>query len=345
MVETVLGPVKLTNLGRILTHEHFALDFRKFYAAPPVNLKCYFDDKICLENAGLVKQYPYSSEYNIVFNDIDTHNAVLADVDQLKKFGGGTIVENTSHGLLRDISFMKHVSQASGIHVIAGTGHYVASTQTEATLNTSVEEMYDLILKEMTVECEGSPGVKAGFIGEVGSTWPIHDFEKKAIQATAAVQAQLGCPVSFHPGRNPKAPYEIIRLYLEAGGAAEKAIMSHLDRTLLKDEDLLEFSKSGCYCQMDLFGTECSYYQFSPTTDMPSDAQRLDKVMLIREEGRLDRVLLSHDIHTKHRLMAFGGHGFSHIYNNVLPKMLIKGFSQEDIDLITMKNPTTWLAM
>lgn len=56
------------------------------------------------------------------------------------------------------------------------------------------------------------------------------DFEKKTIRATGEVQAQLGCPVSFHPGRNPKAPFEIIRLYLEAGGAADKAIMSHLDR-------------------------------------------------------------------------------------------------------------------
>lgn len=59
------------------------------------------------------------------------------------------------------------------------------------------------------------------------------EFEKKAIRATGEVQAQLGCPVSFHPGRNAKAPFEIIRLYLEAGGAIEKTIMSHLDRELI----------------------------------------------------------------------------------------------------------------
>lgn len=33
--------------------------------------------------------------------------------------------------------------------------------------------MYDVILKEMTIGCEESPDVKAGFIGEVGSIWPI----------------------------------------------------------------------------------------------------------------------------------------------------------------------------
>ena len=73
--------------------------------------------------------------------------------------------------------------------------------------------------------------------------------------------------------------------------------------TLQKKEDLLEFSKLGCYCQFDLFGTECSYYQFSPMTDMPSDAERLDKIKFLCEDGKLDKVLMSHDIHTKHRLV------------------------------------------
>lgn len=63
--------------------------------------------------------------YNVTFNDDDTREAILSDVNLLNKFSGGTIVENTSHGLLRDISFMKHVSQATGINVIAGTGIYM----------------------------------------------------------------------------------------------------------------------------------------------------------------------------------------------------------------------------
>lgn len=56
------------------------------------------------------------------------------------------------------------------------------------------------------------------------------DFEKRAVRATAETQEALGCGVSFHPDRNPEAPFEIIRLYLEAGGSIEKCVMSHLDR-------------------------------------------------------------------------------------------------------------------
>lgn len=118
--------------------------------------------------------------------------------------------------------------------------------------------------------------------------------------------------------------------------------MYFLTGTLMKDEDLLEFAKLGTYCQFDLFGTECSYYQLHAPIDMPSDAQRIDKLKVLRDDGKLEKILMSHDIHTKHRLvciqkytffpannysksihgtivylkMNFGGHGFSHIFNN-----------------------------
>jgi len=62
----------------------------------------------------------------------------------------------------------------------------------------------------------------------------VSDFERRAIIATGEVQAQLGCPVSFHPGRHPEAPFEIIRLYQEAGGDVKKAVMSHLESKLFQ---------------------------------------------------------------------------------------------------------------
>lgn len=55
------------------------------------------------------------------------------------------------------------------------------------------------------------------------------DFEARCIKATGEIQEVLGCGVSFHPGRDYKAPFEIVRLYLEAGGKADKCVMSHLD--------------------------------------------------------------------------------------------------------------------
>lgn len=339
-----LGPVNSNELGFTLTHEHFSLNFEKFYVTPPEKLKSYFTEKITLQNVGFIRQYPYGSKYNISFNDTDTHNSILQEAQLFKKFGGGTIVENTSHGLERNIPLMIEVSKSTGIHVVAGTGYYVAAVQPNSTLQLSIEEMSEIMNTELTKNCSGFETVRCGFIGEVGSSWPIQEFERKAICATAEVQSELKCPVSFHPGRNWEAPFKIMRYFLEAGGDPKKTIMSHLDRTILSSETLLEFASLGCYCEQDLFGTECSWYQLETQTDMLSDAQRLDRVVELVQNGFCDKVLLSHDIHTKHRLVNFGGHGFSHIINNVIPKMLIKDMDEETINKITKENPKTWLS-
>lgn len=102
--------------------------------------------------------------------------------------------------------------------------------------------------------------------------------------------------------------------------------------------------------------------------DMPSDAQRMDRIVRLVNEGFEDRITMSHDIHTKHRLVhfvcipnqvlifilisffflsqsqfGFGGHGYAHIYNNVLPKLATKGLTDKQIEKITVDNPAKWL--
>ena len=41
----------------------------------------------------------------------------------------------------------------------------------------------------------------------------------------------------------------------------------------------------------------------APHLDMPSDAQRIWRIKGLVEEGYEDRLVVSHDIHTKHRLV------------------------------------------
>lgn len=73
--------------------------------------------------------------------------------------------------------------------------------------------------------------------------------------------------------------------------------------TIFDDEKLLEFAQLKTFTQFDLFGTECSYYQIQPEVKMPSDAQRIDRLHTLKENGHLSQILMSHDLHTKHRLV------------------------------------------
>uniref|UniRef100_A0A336LR71 Phosphotriesterase-related protein n=1 Tax=Culicoides sonorensis TaxID=179676 RepID=A0A336LR71_CULSO len=339
-IQTVLGKINKNELGITLTHEHLALNFEKFYTPAPVELENFIGDQITLRNVGFIKQYPYGSRFNLQFSDSASRSAVLRDLKMFKELGGGTIVENSSIGLRTDLN-LKEISRETGVHLIAGAGFYLTKTQQKDMIASSTEMLYDIILNDFK-----SDEMQCGVIAEVGSDWPISDFERNAIVATAEAQKTLKCGVSFHPARNIEAPFEIIRLYLEAGGDPKKCVMSHLDRTLLRDEEkLFELAETGIYTQFDLFGTECSYYQLNPTFDMPSDGDRINMVIKLVKEGKLKQILISHDIHTKHRLTEFGGHGYHHIITNILPRMKAKGLDQIEIDTIIKKNPAEWLTI
>jgi len=75
--------------------------------------------------------------------------------------------------------------------------------------------------------------------------------------------------------------------------------------TFFCQEDLLEFAKLGSYCEYDLFGIEVSHYQIRQDVDMPSDAQRIAFVRTLLDNGYGKKVVIAHDIHTKHRLVTW----------------------------------------
>lgn len=70
------------------------------------------------------------------------------------------------------------------IHVLCTTlGHYIYFVQPPSVLALSKEEMCSLMVDELTTGCVEQPDVKCGFIGEVGSGWPLHGgFNKTAME-------------------------------------------------------------------------------------------------------------------------------------------------------------------
>ena len=77
---------------------------------------------------------------------------------------------------------------------------------------------------------------------------------------------------------------------------------------------------------------------------MVSDAQRLALIKRLVDEGYADRVTVGHDVFSKHRLVKYGGHGYAHILENIVPRMRKKGISEGDIHAILVGNPARLLA-
>ncbi|GAB6022053.1 hypothetical protein CHUAL_006199 [Chamberlinius hualienensis] len=345
-VQTVLGDISPRDVGVTLTHEHLSMDF-SFMGVQPTNEldKRMVNCPYTLENFGWIQRNPFSHPYNLLLNDAESQSAVLEEMRFFKLNGGGTIVENSTTGLGRNVAFLRRVATETNINVIAGAGFYIGKSQSESVKNKSVEELSQIIKEEMTHRTDGVD-VKCGFIGEIASIYPIQTFEGRVLKASGVVQSELGCGVMIHPHRVKEAPYETLRIYLEAGGRADKIVMAHLDRTLFDVESLLDFAELGTFMEFDMFGIECSHYQLNDSVDMPSDASRIQllKRLIEEDKGLQERIVLAHDNYAKHRLMKFGGHGYSHLLKNIRPKMLSRGITQEAIDNFFIHNPAKWLA-
>ncbi|MDC0034834.1 aryldialkylphosphatase [Chloroflexi bacterium] len=340
-IQTVLGLIDPKDLGLTMTHEHLLIDFSvMFNPTPDVTTQRMAHAPVSMENLGWIRQYSYSNLDNLLVLDEDT---AIEEAMLYQRHGGGAIVDATTIGIGRDPLALARISRGAGIHVVMGAGYYVDAAQPNQINQKDVNDIYEEITKDIQIGV-GNTGIKAGIIGEIGCTWPLMPNEIKVLKASARAQAATGTSILIHPGRDQKAPIEILSILADSGADLSRVIMGHLDRTVSSIDILEELADTGCVLEWDLFGNEVSFYQPSDF-DMPSDAERLNFIRHLINIGAGDRIVISHDICTKHRLVKYGGHGYGYIPEHIIPRMRNKNFEESEIAVITRDTPARLLAI
>ncbi len=333
-IQTVRGLIDPSELGFTQTHEHLLITL-----LPPGMRDDYVGEPITLENVGYYRRNWLNNPDNLKLTD---EADAVEELRRFKASGGGAIVELTPINTGREPEALARISSGADVHVVMGTGYYQAAYHPPEIEDLSDEAIADIMIDEIENGADGT-GIKAGIVGEIGLDWPMYDSELKALRAAVMAHTQSGAALSVHPGRGTEAPLDAMRIVSEIGGDPERTIMSHIDRTIFNLDDMLRLAETGCYLEFDLFGQEISYYPVGDI-DMPNDATRIDYLMGLIEHGYRDKLLISEDICYKTRLVKYGGEGYGHILDNVLPIMRRKGMSVDDIDAITVHNPATALA-
>lgn len=336
-VQTVEGLVDPGTLGVTLMHEHLICD-----VTPPGRPERFQPDgEISLENT-----WDASYHWNAFPGICRLNDEVLA-VTELAAFrsaGGGCVVEVSSLGMNRNPEALRRIALQSGLKVVMGCGYYEEDYLESSVQAKDVKEMAE----EMIVDVrEGVPGskVKAGIIGEIGCSHEWSPLERNIMLAAIQAQASTGASLCVHPYRDPQGPGKIIRFIEKHGGDPRRTIMGHLDRRIFDLQTLLDLAKTGCGLGFDYFGNESSYYPFQPEIDLPNDGMRLRWILELAERGRLSQVVISQDICTKARLRRYGGHGYAHLLEHVVPLMRLKKFQEDQIQLLLVENPKRFLAL
>jgi phosphotriesterase-related protein len=262
-VMTVTGPVPADELGIVLPHEHlFGKAMREYRAN------------------GLL------------------HDPALA-VEELKDFaahGGRTLIELTNSEIGRDPERLAAASQASGVHVVMGCGHY---REPYLDLDHFRTTSADGLAEEMIREIEdgvGPTGVHPGIIGEIGNNDDsISPAEEKSFRAAARTHLATGLTISTHAAWFPTGLAQL-DLLEEEGVPPHRVVIGHADGVPGPDYQLA-LAARGCFVELDGFGTDTAY-----------DTERaLGYLMLLSEKGHLSQVLLSHDIFLRTHMRARGG--------------------------------------
>ncbi|MFC5834462.1 phosphotriesterase family protein [Nonomuraea insulae] len=338
IVRTVLGDIDPATLGHTQPHEHLLSDLsRPLPSRSTVGERAIDNAPITLENHYRVRRRHTSEDLRL--------DSVGVAVDELRHYaeaGGSAVVDATSIGLGRDPHGLAAVSRRSGVHVVMGCGFYYRDYHPADVTTRDRDDLAAEIVSDVRTGVGGT-SIRAGIIGEIGLSHPLHPQEEKVLRAACAAQRETGAALMIHPGRDPRSPGRALDILVAEDVDPARVIMSHVERTVFSAPEMRAIASSGCYVAFDLFGQESSYYSLAPI-DMPNDATRVDHIVDLIDGGYASQILISQDICHKTNLVRYGGEGYAHILEHVLPLMRRKAVSEAQIAQITVANPAHALA-
>jgi phosphotriesterase-related protein len=334
-VQTVLGLIPPEQMGITMMHEHLLIDFRcRLEPVEEVSRVTLMEAKVTPERRVELLYDSYGNSDNLLLAD---EAEMATEALAFRNAGGGTIVDCTTRGLGRDPAALRRISIATGLHVSMGAGYYVYLAH-PADMDLRSE---DALCAEFVHDIEqgvGDSGIKCGHIGEIGCEQQTPN-EMKVVRAAARAQRATGAMLNIHQeylitGTSGHAIADAIEA---SGGDLRRTVFSHMDGS----EDDFGYQESllrrGITIEYDTFGWEA--YLASYDMQAPSDASRIRGIARLAEAGWINQVVLAQDICMKVMMVKYGGWGFGHILERILPRFRKVGLAEEQIQALLVDNP------
>ena len=246
--------------------------------------------------------------------------------------GGGTLVDPTLEHIGRNPEAMRRVSEATGVHVVMGSGFYREPYYPEFVNKLPTQDLADYIVDEIE-NGVGNTGIKPGIIGEIGidKRW-VQGVEERVLRAAARAQVATGLAITTHTPTYMSL--EFLKIFQEEGVEPDRVVFGHLDG-VLEMHELERVAATGAYIEFDLIGIDF----------INSDERRAEFLAKLVRLGHQDRLLVSQDMCTRSRFKTNGGHGYQHLIDNFLPMLSEEGVDDEAIHAMTHLNPARVLAV
>ena len=310
-VPTVTGSIDTADLGPTLMHEHV------FVISPEI-----------IQNYG---------DYWDVEERIADGVAKLSD---LAARGIRSIVDPTVIGLGRYLPWVQRVAEQVDLQIVAATGLYTYNDvpfyfhYRGFIFDTDPDPMVEMFVKDIT-EGIADTGVKAGIIKCATDVDGLTPGVERVLRACARTHRETGVPITTHTDAGTFRGRDQQRVFAEEGVDLSRVVIGHCgDSTDL--DYLKELMDKGSMIGMDRFGVDVL---------LPFD-DRVQVVADLCAQGYADRMVLAHDAACYmdwftpevQSAMAPNWH-FNHISDDVLPELLSRGVTQDQVDQMLTGNP------
>ncbi len=304
-VQTVLGPVAPGDLGFTLPHEH---------------TKCSL--------WWIESRWDY-------WELIGDEPRITEELAAYKALGGGTLVDVTPIGIGRDLARLARLSQATGLHIVAGAGWYrQAYYPAEARIDRrSIDDLADEIVQEFV---DGP--VRPGIIGEIGTDKPwVTAQEERVFRAAARAALRTGASVTTHAVQSDVGLAQLAILEDEGLDPA-RIVIGHCD-SHPRIEHWREIVRRGAHVEADFLGMS-----FTPL-ERAGEPKVVELISTLLNEGFEKQILLSQDVCHDSQLASYGGNGYTYLQKSFLPRLVEAGVNAATIKTITVENPARLLTL
>jgi phosphotriesterase-related protein len=258
---------------------------------------------------------------------------ILPYLEKLKQLGCRSLVECTPNYIGRDVALLKRLSTASGLHILTNTGYYGAAGNKFLPRHAHTESA-DQLAERWLREWDGidDTGVRPGFLKLGVEKGKLSELHVKLVRAAARAHLRSGLAIAIHTG-DGEAALDELRVLKEEGVAPSALIWVHAQNDGGKIQ--IEAAQRGAWVSLDGFNSKRRDRYF-------------EWLSAFRKNQLLHRVLLSHDHFWSVesagdkitlKLHSGGEAPFQSVWTSLVPALRENGFTQEQIDQLTIKNP------
>tara|TARA_R100001143_G_scaffold63594_1_gene73150 strand:+ start:7458 stop:8423 length:966 start_codon:yes stop_codon:yes gene_type:complete len=305
---TVTGPIPASELGTTLAHEHVMVDW------------------IGADSTGYHR-----------WDRSEVINRMQPYFEEARDLGIQAVFECTPAYLGRDPFLLREMSENTGLRFVTNTGYYGAVDNRFIPAHAweeSAEELAARWIDEFNNGINGSD-IRPGFMKiSVAGEGALSDLHRKIVTAAALTHLETGLTIISHTGGSDPAA-EQVELLKELGVDPSAWVWTHAQSGDLNTQ--INLGSQGAWISLD---------NFSYDPDREGENQgNLDwfreRLMSLKNENLLNRVLISHDAGYYNPDEEGGGpiRGYTAISNYLLPALLEDGFTQDEISQLLIHNP------